>query len=131
MKHYRVVCALVIAGNRVLCMRKGETRYAYTSHRWEFPGGKIEPNETPQQALHRELLEEMDFDVVVGKELTTIHHHYPDFEITMTAFLCTSSSTNFRLKEHTESIWATKETMASLNWCEADIPIMKEVIKHL
>ena len=66
-KHYNVVAAVVEVDGKVLCMQRGESRYDYTSHHWEFPGGKIEPGETPQQAVHRELLEEMDFDVEVPR----------------------------------------------------------------
>ena len=62
-KHYHVVAAVIEVDGKVLCMQRGVTRYPYTSHMWEFPGGKIEPGETPQQALHRELLEEMNMDV--------------------------------------------------------------------
>ena len=70
-KHYHVVAAVIEVDGKVLCMQRGTTRYSYTSHLWEFPGGKIEPGETPQQALHRELLEEMDLDV----EVPRFHHH--------------------------------------------------------
>ena len=64
-KHYNVVAAVVEVDGKVLCMQRGESRYDYTSHHWEFPGGKIEPGETPEQAVHRELLEEMDYEVEV------------------------------------------------------------------
>lgn len=133
MKHYNVVCAVVIDRNqRVLCMRKGATKYPYTSFKWEFPGGKIEEGETLSQALHRELLEELDFDVIVGRQLLTISHSYPDFDITMTAFLCTAATHEFKMTEHQEAKWATREEMKELSWCAADIPIMQYICgKHI
>ena len=76
--HYRVVCAVVVDGGRILCMQKPRTRYAYTSLHWEFPGGKIEEGETPQEALRRELREEMDYEVEVGDFVGEVRHTYPD-----------------------------------------------------
>jgi 8-oxo-dGTP diphosphatase len=87
MKHYNVVAAVVCHDGKYLCMQKGKTKFEYTSYKWEFPGGKIEPGETPQQALARELMEEMEYLVEVGEELVTVNHEYPDFSITMTAFV--------------------------------------------
>lgn len=119
-KHYRVVAAVIEVGGRVLCMQRGVTRYAYTSHRWEFPGGKIEPGETPRQALHRELLEEMDLDVMVHELLATVTHDYPDFTITLAAYRCTAATTVFTMREHAASRWLTWDELPSLDWCAAD-----------
>lgn len=129
MKHYNVVCAVVENDGQVLCMQKGQTKFAYTSYKWEFPGGKIEEGETPQQALHRELLEEMDYDVEVGPHITTIKHVYPDFSITMQAFLCKASSRIFKRKEHASSQWVTPEELSRIGWCAADNPIAEMVKK--
>lgn len=129
MKHYNVVCAVIVNNGEVLCMQKGKTKYDYTSFRWEFPGGKIEEGETPQQALHRELLEEMDYGVSVEKHIVTINHVYPDFSITMQAFLCSAKSRDFKMKEHADFQWKKLLDLSDINWCDADRPIATEVSK--
>lgn len=125
-KHYHVVAAVIEVGGRVLCMQRGETRYSYTSHMWEFPGGKIEPGETPQQALHRELLEEMDLDVEVHELLATVTHDYPDFTITLAAYRCTAQTTDFVRREHAASRWLPWDQLMTLPWCAADERLINE-----
>lgn len=112
-------------GGKILCMQHGRTKFDYTSFKYEFPGGKIEPGETPQQALHRELLEEMDYDVRVGDRLVTVEHTYPDFGITLTAFVCDVESTDFRMNEHIAFKWCTREELRQLDWAAADTGIVK------
>ena len=119
-KHYHVVAAVIEHDGKVLCMQRGETRYPYTTHRWEFPGGKIEPGETPEQALHRELLEEMDLDVTVRELLATVTHPYPDFTITLAAYRCEAATTAFTMREHADSRWLPWDALPLLDWCEAD-----------
>jgi len=128
-KHYNVVCAVVIDKGEVLCMQKGQTKFPYTSYHWEFPGGKIEGDESPEEALHRELLEEMEYDVRMGEHLTTVEHEYPDFSITMAAYICTASTRELVRKEHADHRWLSVDEMALLDWCAADRPIV-EFIAH-
>lgn len=128
MKHYQVVAAVILYEGKYLCMQKGATKYTYTSHKFEFPGGKIEPGETPQEALVRELREEMDYEVSVERELVTVHHQYPDFSLDLTAFLCRASSTEFSLKEHASFCWATKEELPLLDWAAADVGIVETLL---
>ena len=119
-KHYNVVAAVVEVEGKVLCMQRGVTRFAYTSHMWEFPGGKIEPGETPEEALHRELLEEMDLDVQVHELLATVTHDYPDFTITLAAYRCTATTTRFTMHEHAACRWLPWDELDTLTWCAAD-----------
>ena len=123
-----VVAAVIEHEGEILCMQKGETRFAYTSHHWEFPGGKVEAGETPQQALRRELLEEMDYDVEVGEHLITVTHHYPDFSITLATYRCTACDRHFVMREHAAHCWLPPAQLLTLNWCAADLPIAKELL---
>lgn len=129
-KHYNVVAAVIEHEGRILCMQRAKSKYSYTSLHWEFPGGKIEPGETPEEALHRELLEEMDYDVTVGEHIITVNHDYPDFSITMSAYWCQASTPLFSRKEHADHVWLMPEDLPSLDWCAADVPIMNEVTQH-
>ena len=127
MKHYKVVAAVVCKEDKYLCMQKGITKFPYTTHKFEFPGGKIEPGESPQEALKRELMEEMNFPVEVGQELVTVDHTYPDFSITMTAFLCKALADTFVMNEHASYRWLAKEELSSLDWAAADIGIVEAI----
>lgn len=128
MKHYNVVAAVVCQNGKYLCMQKGKTKYDYTSYKWEFPGGKIEPGETPQVALIRELIEEMDYPVKVGQEIVCVNHEYPDFSITMTAFLCIPQAEKFYLNEHVDFKWLEKNELDKLCWAAADVDIVKAIL---
>ena len=128
-KHHNVVAAVIEVDGKVLCMQRGVTRYPYTSHLWEFPGGKIEPGETPEQALHRELLEEMDLDVEVHELLATVTHDYPDFTITLAAYRCTADDKHFIMREHAASRWLSWQDLPSLPWCEADERLLSQFPK--
>ena len=130
MKHYNVVAAVVCHDGKYLCMQKGKTKFEYTSYKWEFPGGKIEPGETPRQALARELMEEMEYPVEVEEELVTVNHEYPDFSITMTAYLCTpkDDANGFRRREHADSKWCSADEMMWLDWAAADIDVVEGIL---
>ncbi len=128
MNHYEVVAAVIVHQGRVLCMQRGQTKYDYTSHKWEFPGGKIEPKETPQEAIHREIQEEMGMDIKVGRHLITVEHQYPDFFIRLQCFLCSTGSPDFELREHADFRWLRPEELDQLDWAEADGKVYETVV---
>lgn len=129
--HHHVVCAVVQHGGRYLCLRRGSTRFPYTAYRWEFPGGKVEAGENEEQALLRELQEEMDYPVTVVRHLCTVQHAYPDFSVTLSAYLCVPDGVSpdaFSLHEHVESRWMTANKMPSLDWVAADTTILQQLL---
>lgn len=134
-KRIEVVAAVVEWGGRILCMQRGATKYDYTSFHWEFPGGKIEPGENPEEAVHRELLEELDMDVVVGEHVATVDHSYPDFDIRLMFYRCTPRGASgdlppsFTRKEHNDHCWLSPGQLTTLEWCPADYPVIKLLSK--
>lgn len=124
MKHYNVVAAVIDYKGKILCMQKGLTKYAYTSLKFEFPGGKIEEGESPEEALQRELMEEMDYHIHIVRPLVTVEHHYPDFEITLNAFLCSVNTPTFVMKEHKSFRWLLPKDLYKLEWAAADLKII-------
>lgn len=116
--HYEVVCAVIIKDDLVFCTRrdgKGECAY-----KWEFPGGKIEPGETKEEALLREIKEELNSDIKIKKFLTTINHEYNTFNLTMHVYICELINDNPVLIEHIESMWCNKGELKKLDFAEAD-----------
>ncbi len=97
------------------------------ARRWEFPGGKLEEGETPQQALAREIQEELDSVITVGAHVMTVNHQYQTFSITMHAYLCTLISGHLELEEHLAARWLDKTNLYSVDWADADIPIVQAI----
>ena len=124
-KHYNVVAAVIRKDGKYFCVKKGRTKYSYTSYKYEFPGGKIEPGETPQEALRRELAEELDYDISVGSLIVAARHDYPDFSITLTAYLCEPQSDGFVLSEHVDYVWLGAKELRSVDWAEADLAVVR------
>jgi 8-oxo-dGTP diphosphatase len=125
MKHFEVVASVFIQNNRVFCAQRKDA--GETAKKWEFPGGKIEPGETHQQALAREISEELSTKINVGDFITTVNHQYNTFAITMHAYQCSIIEGNLTLSEHLDSRWLTREELASVDWAPADLPIVKRV----
>ncbi|MCH4156666.1 MAG: (deoxy)nucleoside triphosphate pyrophosphohydrolase [Muribaculaceae bacterium] len=126
-KHYNVVAGVVKRDGKVLCMQRGESRYEYTTLKWEFPGGKIEAGETPQDALKRELMEEMEYKVEPVERLVKVEHEYSDFCITLDVWLCRAESDEFEMKEHKDYRWLEPNELASLDFAEADKKAIKAI----
>ena len=126
MKTVNVVAAIIRDGNKVFATQRG---YGDYKDGWEFPGGKIEPGETPQQALIREIKEELDTEIVVGDLLTTIEYDYPTFHLSMQCFWCQIVDGIPVLKEHEAARWLNPESIDVVDWLPADlsiIPLIKD-----
>ncbi|MFC6098750.1 (deoxy)nucleoside triphosphate pyrophosphohydrolase [Olivibacter domesticus] len=130
MNHYKVVAAVIEHNGEVLCVQKGESKFDYLRYKYEFPGGKIEPGELEQDALLREIEEELDLQITVTHKIAVVNHQYPDFMVTLTAFLCLTSTRELKLTEHINANWLPKEHLKTLNWVGADQPIV-ERLQHL
>ena len=94
---------------------------------WEFPGGKVEPDETPEQAIVREIREELDTEIEVERYFDTIEYDYPEFHLSMDCFLCRIISGDLILKEHEAARWLSREELDSVDWLPADVTIMDEI----
>ena len=129
--HYHVVAALVECEGDYLCVQRGKAKYEYTSYKYEFPGGKVEAGETEAEALKRELMEEMNYDVEVVRHLTTIEHHYEDFSVTLSIHLCKAQTKEFEMREHVDFRWLKPTDMSALPWVAADQQFIEELPKYL
>ena len=128
MKTIEVVAAIIIKDEQVFATQRG---YGEWQGWWEFPGGKIEPGESPEAALVREIREELNAEIAVGNLLQTIDWDYPTFHLTMHCYLCTLTSDDLHLNEHTASAWLTKETLATVKWLPADIVLLDAIAERL
>ena len=128
-KHYHVVGAIIEYEGKILCMQRPKGKFPSTDLKWEFPGGKIEAGETGPEALMRELQEEVDFMVSIEEEdyFATVHHVYPEFELTMDVYLCRVDDPHFVRKEHVDHCWLAPKDMPQLDWAAADRPIVEKL----
>src|SRR5687767_4119417 len=115
-----VVAAVIIRNTKILCLQKGSSKYQYLSFKFEFPGGKIEPGEGEQDALQREIREELGIEIDLNKKLLTVDHHYPDFRIVMHTYQCSTRSETIVLSEHIRYQWLSAEELQDLDWAAAD-----------
>ena len=122
MKRIEVVAGIIQDMGRVFATQRG---YGSYKDFWEFPGGKMEPGETPQQALARELKEELAIDVNVGGLLCTVEHDYPEFHLTMHCYFCTiAGGKSPELLEHEAAQWLVRDELDSVNWLPADVKVV-------
>ena len=128
MKNIEVVAAIIIKDRQVFATRRG---YGQWQGWWEFPGGKIEPGESPAEALKREIKEELDAEIAVGEFLETVEWDYPDFHLTMHCFICSLESESMHLNEHEASVWLSKDTLDSVQWLPADVILLEKISQAL
>lgn len=124
MKKIEVVAAIIVRDHEVFATQRG---YGEWKDWWEFPGGKIEAGESPQNALKREILEELNADISVGELLDTIEWDYPTFHLTMHCFVCSLLSESLHLNEHEASAWLTADTLRSVRWLPADLALLDKI----
>jgi 8-oxo-dGTP diphosphatase len=124
----QVVAAIIIRNGEVFATQRG---YGEWKGWWEFPGGKIEPGECPQEALKREIKEELDAEIAVGDLLDTVEWDYPTFHLTMHCYVCALKSESLSLNEHSDSAWLTKETLDSVQWLPADLVLLENIAEKL
>ncbi len=130
MKRLQVVGAIFVENNRVFAARRGDSRYPYVAHKYEFAGGKVESGENYPQALERELKEEMGLTAEVIRPYMTVRHTYPDFVVTLHTYLCEMRS-EYRLLEHEEGRWLSVDQLDPDEWAPADAPIVNALIEDL
>ena len=124
MKTIEVVAAIIIKDGQVFATQRGSGEFKGW---WEFPGGKIESGECPQEALVREIREELDAEISVGELLETVEWDYPDFHLTMHCFVCSLLSESLHLNEHEAAAWLTHETLRSVKWLPADEILLDKI----
>lgn len=128
MKRIEVVASVIKHKDKIFATQRG---YGEFKGYWEFPGGKMEVGETQEEALLREIKEELNINIQVGELLDTIEYDYPQFHLTMYCYMCTFVSGELVLKEHNASRWLTKDTLDSVNWLPADIALIDKLKKIL
>ena len=129
----RVVAAVIKSTNEnkepiIFATQRG---YGDFKGGWEFPGGKIEEGETSEQALKREIMEELDTEISVGELIDTIEYDYPQFHLSMDCFWCEIVSGNLVLKEHEAARWLTKKQLNDVKWLPADVTLIEKIGKEI
>ena len=124
MKHLHVACAIIEQGGKVLCMQRSEVMSLPL--KWEFPGGKINNGESAEDCLQRELMEELGVRIRFGFALPPHTHHYETFSVTLYPFVCTITSGDITLHEHGAMVWMAPGELNTLDWAEADLPVIEE-----
>lgn len=124
MKEIKVVAAIIVKDGRLFATQRG---YGDYKDWWEFPGGKIEPGETPEQALKREIKEELDTEINVGDHLITVEYDYPKFHMTMGCYLCSVVSGKLTLLEHEAAKWLGPDELTSVKWLPSDIEVVEKI----
>lgn len=131
MKKLNVVGVIIIENGRLFSAKRGESKNPEVAYKYEFVGGKIEPNESATNAIVREVKEEMDLDIEVIRPFMTVIHDYTMYEVTLTAFLCKRLS-DYTIKEHIAVDWLSRDDLIISDWAPADEPILQALLtEHL
>lgn len=125
MRQIEVVAAIIFQNDKVLCVQRTEHEKEYVSLKWEFPGGKVEVGESREEALVREIREELSVDIEVSKFLMTVEHTCPDFHLAMHVFKCILDQGEITLNEHIALKWLSVDELDQLDWAEADVAVVK------
>lgn len=129
MKTIKVVAAIIRDGDRIFATQRGYGEY---KDGWEFPGGKVEPGETSQEALIREIKEELDADIIVGDMLTTVEYDYPTFHLSMDCFWVTLvEGSKMKLLEHEAAKWLSLDELDEVEWLAADVKVVEAIKKRI
>lgn len=128
MKTIEVVAAIIRKGDKIFATQRG---YGDWKDYWEYPGGKVEKGETPEQALVREIREELDTEIRVDKFLCTIDWDYPAFHLTMHCYICSLLTEALHLNEHEAARWLTKDSIHTVNWLPADEILLPLIVQEL
>lgn len=124
MTNINVVAAIIQKENKILATQRG---YGEFKDKWEFPGGKIKEGESPQDALVREIKEELDIEIYIKCLLDIIEYDYPKFHLSMQCFLCTIKDGQLELKEHEDAKWLDKESINTVDWLPADLQLIDKI----
>jgi 8-oxo-dGTP diphosphatase len=127
-KHYTISAAIIVENKKILCVQRNKGKYDYISYKYEFPGGKLEEGENEEDALKREISEELNLEIDVAENFLVVTHEYLDFDLTMHSYLCKANTEKLVLKEHIDAKWLYKNELIELDWAAADLPIVSKLI---
>jgi len=128
LKNIEVVAAILVKEDKILATKRG---YGEFMNMWEFPGGKIEPGEAKEEALLREIREELNIEISIGDLLCTVDYDYPDFHLTMHCFICTVTDGKITLIEHKDAKWLSMDELDTVQWLPADIGILDKIKRYM
>lgn len=128
-KHIHVTCAIIERDGLVLAAQRSATMSL--PGKWEFPGGKILPNERPEECLHREIIEELAVEIAITGPLRLTTHSYPSLTVTLYPFICSITGGELTRHEHAAVVWLPPEKLSALDWSAADLPVLAAYLQQL
>ena len=131
MKEIEVVAAIIKHNNKILCTQRDVSKNEEVSFKWEFPGGKIEVGETNEEALKREIKEELNIDINIERCFMEVNYTYPSFKLKMHTYICNTESENIELLVHKDYKWLECSKLNTLDWAPADKPIINKLMEEM